>query len=159
MLVTQSIFAVLAAVLAYLTWQGSIQLWHVYLIATLFGLNNALDMPSRQAFVSELVPRRALMNAIALNSAMFNTGRILGPAIAGVVLAKWGTASAFLINGITYFGVIGGLAMMRVSAAPSIEAGSGRGSPEAGHRLCPKLAGHHAANHPRHDRRHVRHGL
>lgn len=125
MLVTQSIFALLAAVLAYLTWQGSIQIWHVYLIATLFGLNNALDMPSRQAFVSELVPRRALMNAIALNSAMFNTGRILGPAVAGVVLARWGIASAFLINGITYFGVIGGLAMMRVGAAPAIKGGSG----------------------------------
>lgn len=125
MLVTQSLFAVLAATLAYLTWQGTIQLWHVYLIATLFGLNNALDMPSRQAFVSELVPKRALMNAIALNSAMFNTGRILGPAVAGVVLARWGIASAFLINGITYFGVIAGLAMMRVGPIPAIEGGSG----------------------------------
>lgn len=125
MLVTQVIFSILAATLAYLTWQGNIQIWHVYLIAMLFGFNNALDMPSRQAFVSELVPKRALMNAIALNSAMFNTGRILGPAVAGVVLARWGIAAAFMINSITYFGVIAGLALMRVKAVPTAQGGSG----------------------------------
>jgi MFS family permease len=125
MLVTQIIFSVLAAALAYLVWHGGIQLWHVYLIATLFGLNNAVDMPARQAFISELVPRNALMNAIALNSAMFNTGRILGPAVAGVVLAKFGIAACFAINAVSYGGVITGLAMMDIKPVVVKAAGSG----------------------------------
>jgi MFS family permease len=124
MLVTQVIFMVLAGVLAYLTWQGNIQLWHVYLIATLFGFNNALDMPARQAFVSELVPKNALMNAIALNSAMFNTGRILGPAVAGVVLARWGIAAAFAINAVSYSGVIIGLSLMHLKNVVKAREGS-----------------------------------
>jgi MFS family permease len=125
MLVTQVIFSILAAFLAWLVYDGNIQLWHVYLVATLFGLNNALDMPARQAFISELVPKHALMNAIALNSAMFNTGRILGPAVAGVVLAKWGIAAAFMLNAISYSGVITGLVMMRLKPIVAAAGGSG----------------------------------
>jgi MFS family permease len=125
MLVTQFIFAILAATLAWLVWSGSIQLWHVYTMATLFGINNAVDMPSRQALVSELVPKHALMNAIALNSAMFNTGRILGPAIAGVVLARWGIAAAFALNSITYFGPITGLALIRLKPVVAAAGSSG----------------------------------
>lgn len=125
MLVTQVIFSLLAAILAYLVWDGNIRLWHVYLIATLFGINNALDMPARQAFISELVPKNALMNAIALNSAMFNTGRILGPAVAGVVLARFGIAACFALNALSYFGVIAGLSLMRVTPQVAAAAGSG----------------------------------
>jgi MFS family permease len=125
MIVTQVLFSVLAAVLAWLVWHGGIQLWHVYLIATLFGLNNAVDMPARQAFISELVPRDALMNAIALNSAMFNTGRILGPAVAGVVLAKYGIAACFALNALSYGGVITGLAMMDIKHVVVKATGSG----------------------------------
>jgi MFS family permease len=125
MLVTQVIFSLLAALLAWLVYDGNIQLWHVYLVATLFGLNNALDMPARQAFISELVPRNALMNAIALNSAMFNTGRILGPAVAGVVLARWGIATAFLLNAFSYSAVIAGLALMRLAPVVAEAGGSG----------------------------------
>ena len=125
MLITQAIFACLAATLAWLVWSGNVQLWHVYLMATLFGINNAVDMPSRQALVSELVPKHALMNAIALNSAMFNTGRILGPAIAGVVLARWGIAAAFALNSLAYFGPITGLSLMRIKPVVAEKAGSG----------------------------------
>jgi MFS family permease len=125
MLVTQVIFAILAGVLAYLVWRGNVQLWHVYLIATLFGINNALDMPARQAFISELVPRNALMNAIALNSAMFNTGRILGPAVAGVVLARFGIAACFALNALSYSGVIAGLGLMKITPQIADAAGSG----------------------------------
>lgn len=125
MLVTQVIFSILAAALAYLVWNGDVQLWHVYLIAVLFGINNALDMPARQAFISELVPKHALMNAIALNSAMFNTGRILGPAVAGVVLARWGIAAAFALNALSYSGVITGLSLMRVKPIIAKAGGSG----------------------------------
>jgi predicted MFS family arabinose efflux permease len=82
-------------------------------------------MPARQAFVSELVPKKALMNAIALNSAMFNTGRILGPAVAGVVLAQWGIAAAFMINAVSYFGVIIGLSLMRLKTHVRAQDGSG----------------------------------
>jgi len=125
MLMTQVLFSMLAGVLAWLVWQGNVQLWHVYVIATLFGLNNAVDMPARQALISELVPKHALMNAIALNSAMFNTGRILGPAVAGIVLARYGIAACYAINAISYSGVILGLALMRLKTRIADAAGSG----------------------------------
>ncbi len=125
MLLTQFIFSILAATLAWLVWSGNIQLWHVYTMATLFGINNAVDMPSRQALVSELVPKHALMNAIALNSAMFNTGRILGPAVAGVVLARWGIAAAFALNSLTYFGPIAGLSLIRLKPVVAAAGSSG----------------------------------
>ena len=123
MIGTQMIFGLLAATLAALVATGHAQLWHVYLLAGLFGLTNAFDMPARQAFVSELVDREALMNAIALNSAMFNTGRILGPAVAGVVLAAYGPAACFAINALSYLAVITGLLMIRVR--PLIQRGAG----------------------------------
>ncbi|HVL23107.1 MAG TPA: MFS transporter [Thermomicrobiales bacterium] len=124
MLCSQTIFGLLAAVLAVLVASGHVQLWHVYLLAGLFGLTNAFDMPARQAFVSEMVDREALMNAIALNSAMFNTGRILGPAIAGVILAAFGPAVCFAINAVSYIAVIAGLLMMRVKPLVGAAAGT-----------------------------------
>jgi MFS family permease len=114
LLCSQIIFGLLAATLSVLVASGSVELWHVYLLATLFGLTNAFDMPARQAFVSEMVGKTALMNAIALNSAMFNTGRILGPAVAGVILAAFGPAVCFAINAVSYIAVIIGLLMMKV---------------------------------------------
>jgi MFS family permease len=114
LLCSQIIFGLLAATLSVLVASGSVELWHVYLLATLFGLTNAFDMPARQAFVSEMVGKSALMNAIALNSAMFNTGRILGPAVAGVILAAFGPAVCFAINAVSYIAVIIGLLMMKV---------------------------------------------
>lgn len=124
MVMTQVTFGLLAAVLALLVAGGQVQLWHVYLLAGLFGLTTAFDMPTRQAFVSEMVDRKALMNAIALNSAMFNTGRILGPAVAGVVLAAFGPAVCFAINAISYLAVIAGLLMMRIAPLVNTATGS-----------------------------------
>jgi MFS family permease len=124
MVITQVTFGLLAASLAMLVAGGHVQLWHVYLMAGLFGLTTAFDMPTRQAFVSEMVDKDALMNAIALNSAMFNTGRILGPAVAGVVLAAFGPAICFAINAVSYLAVIAGLLMMRIAPLVSTAAGS-----------------------------------
>ncbi len=115
MLVTQSMMMLLAALMAVLVITDSVQLWHVYAIATTFGLANAADMPTRQAFVSEMVDRDALMNAIALNAALFNTGRIVGPALAGVLLVVMGPGPLFAINAVSYIAVLTGLAMMRVA--------------------------------------------
>ncbi|HYI25307.1 MAG TPA: MFS transporter [Thermomicrobiales bacterium] len=111
---TQTTFGLLALLLALLVAFGHIQLWQVYAVAGIFGVTNALDMPTRQSFVPEMVGRPALMNAIALNSTMFNTGRVLGPAIAGIVLAAFGPAICFAINAISYLGVIAGLLLMRI---------------------------------------------
>lgn len=102
LMVTQFLSMLLALILALLTFTGVVQLWHVYAIGFTMGLIGALDMPSRQTFISELVPRYALKNAIALNAATFNLGRVIGPAIAGVLLALFGAAACFLLNGLSY---------------------------------------------------------
>jgi predicted MFS family arabinose efflux permease len=86
-----------------------VEIWHVMLLASVLGLVNAVEMPLRQAFAAELVPRRDLMNAIALNSATFNLARILGPAVAGLTLALFGPAVNFAINAVSYLGVLLGL--------------------------------------------------
>lgn len=124
MVVSQTIFGILAAVLSFLVFTERVELWHVYLLAGLFGLTNAFDMPARQAFISEMVGKEALMNAIALNSAMFNTGRILGPAVAGVILAAFGPGVCFAINAVSYIAVIVGLLMMKVQKYVSTAAGT-----------------------------------
>lgn len=111
---TQSMFALLAAVLTVLVATGRVELWHVYTVAAVFGITNAFDMPTRQAFVSDLVGKESVMNAIALNSTLFNTGRLVGPAIAGAILALFGPAACFAINAVSYSAVIVGLLMMRL---------------------------------------------
>lgn len=110
--VTQTIFMFLAFVFALLTLTHRIRPWHIPLLALLFGLVNAVDVPARQAFVPEMVPRELLLNAIALNSAMFNVARIIGPAIAGIVVAAIGEGWCFLANAVSYIAVIVGLLMM-----------------------------------------------
>lgn len=124
LIVTQSAFASLAAILTVLVYLDRIQLWQVYAIAGVFGVTNALDMPTRQSLVSELVDKRAVMNAIALNATMFNTGRVLGPAVAGLVLAAFGPVACFAINTVSYGGVILGLSMMRITPVVREVAGS-----------------------------------
>jgi MFS family permease len=124
LVITQSTFALLAAALAILVSLDHVQLWQVYLIAGLFGITNALDMPTRQSFVPELIGKHALMNAIALNSTMFNTGRVIGPAIAGIVLAAFGPVACFTINAISYGGVITGLLLMKVAPIARAQVGS-----------------------------------
>lgn len=125
LLVTQVIYMALALTLAILTATGQVELWHVYATGFAFGLTGALDMPARQAFVSELVPKYALKNAIAINSATFNMGRILGPAIAGVVLAWFGVAMCFFINAFSYIAPITALLLMQLSPHIKRAAGSG----------------------------------
>jgi MFS family permease len=111
---TQSAAMVLAFILAALTLTGNIQIWHLFVIAALFGVANALDIPTRQAFAVDMVGREDLINAIALNSSMFNGARIVGPAIAGILVAAVGEGWCFFGNGVSYIAVITGLLMMKV---------------------------------------------
>ncbi len=112
--ITQSLSMLLAFVLAALTLTGVIREWHIIVLAACLGIVNAFDMPVRQAFLVQMVDREDLMNAIALNSSMFNGARIIGPAIAGLTVAAIGEGWCFLANGVSYIAVITGLLMMSV---------------------------------------------
>ncbi|HEV7366302.1 MAG TPA: MFS transporter [Gemmatimonadales bacterium] len=116
---TQAASMVLAAALAFLTLTHLVRIWHLMAIAALLGVVNAFDIPARQAFVVELVAREDLQNAIALNSSMFNGARVVGPAIAGVLVAAVGEGWCFLANAVSYIAVIVGLLIMRVPRAPA----------------------------------------
>jgi len=122
---TQTASMLLAFVLAGLTLAGRVQVWHVFAIAALVGMVNAFDIPARQAFVADMVGRGDLVNAIALNSSMFNGARIVGPAVAGALVASIGEGWCFFLNGVSYVAVIGGLLLMRLDARAS---GGRRGS-------------------------------
>lgn len=111
---TQTSSMVLAFILAALTMTGHIRVWEIIVLATLLGIVNAFDVPARQSFLIEMVGREDLLNAIALNSSMFNGARIAGPAIAGILVAVVGEGWCFLLNGISYLAVIAGLFMMRI---------------------------------------------
>jgi MFS family permease len=113
LLATQAASMLLALVLAGLTLSGRIEVWHVAVIAALLGVANGFDIPARQAFVTELVSRQDLVNAIALNSSMFNGARIIGPAVAGVIVAAVGEGWCFLANGLSYLAVLAGLLSIR----------------------------------------------
>lgn len=116
---TQGVSMVLALVLATLTLGGWVHEWHVFALACLLGTVNAFDIPTRQAFVVQMVGHDDLPNAIALNSSMFNAARLLGPAAAGVLVAAVGEGWCFLINGLSFVAVIAGLlAMDRDAIAP-----------------------------------------
>ena len=126
LVITQTWFLLQAAVLAVLTALGVIQYQHVIILALLAGIGNALDMPARQSFYVDLVDRDEMMNAIALNSSVFNGARIIGPAIGGVIVALMGEAPAFGLNAISFLAVIGALLMMRLSPfVPPARSGSG----------------------------------
>ena len=113
-LVTQSLMMLQAILLGLLTWTGTVQIWQVYGMAFLLGALKAVDMPARQAFVIEMVEgREDLTSAIGLNSAIHNSAKTLGPALAGVSVAIMGEAVAFLLNGLSFFAVIISLLMMR----------------------------------------------
>ena len=106
---TQSFAALQAVVLWTLIATGEVRLWHVLVLASLLGLTNSVDMPTRQAFVVEMVGREDLPNAIALNSSLFNMARILGPGLGGLIIAWLGVAPLFLLNAISFIPVIVGL--------------------------------------------------
>jgi MFS family permease len=112
LLATQAAFASLALLLGVLTATGAIRLWMVYGLALLLGCVTSFDMPTRQAFVSEMVGPDHLTNAVGLNGAAFNSARVIGPAAAGVLIAAFGIAPAFLVNAASYLAVLGGLLAM-----------------------------------------------
>jgi MFS family permease len=134
-LLTQSASMVLTLVLALLTLTGHVHIWHIVATSLLLGVVNAFDIPARQVFVAQTVDRPDLMNAIALNSSMFNGARIIGPAVAGVLLATVGEGWCFLINSVSYLAVIAGLLAMRLDKAHTRRASAGHGSVLEGFRF------------------------
>ncbi|XCM84080.1 MFS transporter [Kitasatospora sp. HUAS MG31] len=112
---TQGAMGLLAAGLAVLTVTGTVTAGYVYLFALLLGLVTVVDNPTRQAFVSEMVPARQLANAVSLNAANFQTARLVGPAVAGLLIAAVGSGWAFAVNALSFAAVIGGLLAMRES--------------------------------------------
>jgi MFS family permease len=114
LLITQATMGALALGLGVLTLTGLVQLWHVYLFAFLLGCVTAFDSPARQTFVAELVGEADLSNAVALNSTSFNAGRMIGPAVAGVLIASVGTGWVFLINAVSFAAVLCSLKILRV---------------------------------------------
>lgn len=116
LVISQSLMAGLALTIGVLTMTGAAQVWHVYVMAFVLGLISCVEVPTRQAFVVEMVGRQDLSNAIALNSSIFNLARVVGPAIAGVLIhVLGGTGPLFLINALTFAGVISSLVFMRAS--------------------------------------------
>ena len=115
LVMTQSLSMVLPLVLAVLTFTALVRPWHVYVLAGCLGVVNAFDIPARQSFVVEMVGREDLLNAIALNSSMFNGARVVGPAVAGILVAAVGEGWCFLLNGLSYIAVITGLLLMKVT--------------------------------------------
>src|SRR5271157_4764989 len=123
---TQTASMVLAFILAVLTLTHRIQVWQIMVLAAGLGVVNAFDIPARQAFLMDMVGREDLMNAIALNSSMFNGARIIGPAVAGIVVAWVGEGWCFFANAVSYIAVIAGLLMMKITHPVSL---ANEGSP------------------------------
>src|SRR5881396_446042 len=128
-ILTQSLSMLPACALAWLVWTRAVAVWQVAALAAFLGVVNAFDIPARQAFIVDLVGKEDLMNAIALNSSAFNAARVVGPAVAGVVIGALGVGVCFLLNGVSYLAVIGGLLAMRL---PPYVADPRRGSAWAG---------------------------
>lgn len=128
LLLTQTAMGSCALVLGLLVVTNTVQLWHVYLLALLLGVGSAVDAPSRQAFVSEVVEAADVPNAVALNATSFNLARLAGPGLAGLLIAWLGTGPAFLINAASFGAVIISLAKMRPDELhPSAKAPRGKG--------------------------------
>ncbi|GAA2487838.1 MFS transporter [Streptomyces thermolineatus] len=115
LMITQASMGVLGLALAALTLSGTVQVWHVYLIALLHGMVTVVDNPARQTFVAEMVGTRDVRNAVSLNAANFQTARLVGPAVAGVMISAVGSGWAFLANGLSFAAPLAGLLMMRDS--------------------------------------------
>jgi MFS family permease len=115
MYVTQTVAMVVSFILFVLAFTHTVQVWHVFVLAAIMGVRNSVDMPTRQAFSVEMVGREDVSNAVALNSAMFNGARIVGPAVAGLTIGAFGVAAAFLIDGFSFLAVLLGLFLMRAA--------------------------------------------
>lgn len=118
---TQSAMALTGLALAALTLSGHVQVWHVYLTAFLLGLVTVVDNPARQSFVAEMVGPEQLSNAVSLNSANFQSARLVGPAVAGVLITAVGSGYAFLLNGLSFIAPLAGLLLMRTGELHKIE--------------------------------------
>jgi len=129
---TQTASALLAGVLATLVLSGAVTLWQVYLLTLLQGVLNALDNPTRQAFVSELVPGTHLANAVGLNSASFHAARLVGPAAGGLLIAAVGVGPAFIVNAVSFAAVLVALLRMRPADLLPVPGGAGRGGVREG---------------------------
>jgi MFS family permease len=111
-LCTQTCMMLFAFVFAGLVWSGRIRPWHILVLAALGGLALAFDMPARQAFMVEITSREDLINAISLNSSMVNGARVLGPSVAGLLMARVGMAMCFFLNGLSFLAVIASFWLM-----------------------------------------------
>ncbi|WP_024759950.1 MFS transporter [Streptomyces exfoliatus] len=121
LLVSQAALGLCGLALAVLTLSGSVQVWHVYLIAFLLGMVTVVDNPARQAYVAEMVGPAQLRNAVSLNSANFQSARLVGPAVAGVLIAGVGSGWAFLLNGLSFLAPLVSLLLMRTSELHKVE--------------------------------------
>ncbi len=128
LMITQTALGLVSLVTGLLAVTGTAQLWQIYLLALAQGVATAFDNPARQVFVSEMVPTDRLANAVALNSASFNAGRLVGPGVAGLVIAWWGTGIALLLNAATFGAVLGALALLDRRALMPAPRAAGRGS-------------------------------
>ena len=117
-LLSQGAMMLQAFVLAALVWSGHVRYWHVAVLAAIYGLGRAVDIPARQSYISDLVGRADLANAVALNSLVFNGARIVGPAVAGLLIARYGVALAFVLNGLSFVAVLGALLATRTPGDP-----------------------------------------
>ncbi len=116
LLTTQTLFMLQALTMAVLTLSGLIQVWHILALSAFSGICSAVEAPSRQSFYTRLVPKKDMSNAIALNSVAINGSRFLGPPIGGVLIGLVGEGYCFLINGLSYLGVLSALLLMRLPA-------------------------------------------
>ncbi|MEV7275600.1 MFS transporter [Streptomyces sp. NPDC093111] len=121
LMISQAALGLCGLALAVLTLSGQVQVWHVYLVAFLLGMVTVVDNPARQAFVSEMVGPEQLRNAVSLNSANFQSARLVGPAVAGVLIAGVGSGWAFLINGLSFLAPLVALWLMRPGELHKVE--------------------------------------
>lgn len=132
LMVTQAFQAAIGLSLAGLVIGGVVQLWHVYLLATLLGVSAAFDGPARQAMAPEMVPNELIPNAVGLNTTSFHSARLIGPAVAGLTIAWWGVGPALLFNGLSFVAVLIALAMMDESQLTPSPRAQAKGSVRAG---------------------------
>ena len=118
LLVTQAAMMVQAFVLALLVHSGHVRYWHVAVLAVIYGLGRAIDIPARQSFLTDLVGRPDLANAVALNSVVFNGARIVGPGVAGLLIARFDVGVAFFLNGLSFIAVLAALLAIRTKGLP-----------------------------------------
>jgi MFS family permease len=124
LLLTQGLSIIPALIIGILADTGAVMVWHVIAMGFLLGTINAFDIPTRQSFLIEMVERGGLLNAIALNSAAFNGARMIGPVLAGFIIAKMGIAACFYLNAISYMAVVGALSMIRAKGEQRMGGGN-----------------------------------